>query len=126
MFWGGPDRRKSIRVQLRMTVHVEIAGQPRFYEAVSRDLSVSGSRLVLRQELQHCMPIYVEFRLPGTLQTLYCPAHVVWAKDTMTSLLADRDSSFLMGIEFVRAPRAVRRELKRFIGERAKALSQGS
>ena len=126
MFWGGPDRRKSVRVQLRMTVHVEIAGQPRFYEAVSRDLSISGSRLVLRQELPHCTPIYVEFRLPGTLQTLYCPAHVVWSKDTLTSLARDREDSFLMGIEFVRPPRAVRKELKRFIGERAKAKSKGS
>ena len=121
MLWGGAERRKSVRVQIRMTVHVEVAGQPRFYEAISRDLSASGARLVLRQELQHCTPIYVEFRLPGTLQTLYCPAHVVWSKDTMTSLLPGRDSSYLMGIEFVRAPRRARKELKRFIAERLKA-----
>lgn len=121
MFWGGPDRRKSVRVQIRMTVHVEVAGQPRFYEAVSRDLSVSGARLVLRQELAHCTPIYVEFRLPGSLQTHYCPAHVVWAKDTMTSLIRDRETSCLMGIEFVRAPRRVRKQLKRFVAGRLKA-----
>lgn len=125
MFWGGPDRRKSVRVQIRMTVHVEVAGQPRFYEAVSRDLSLSGARLLLRQELQHCTPIYLEFRLPGSLQTLYCPAHVVWAKDTMSSLLPGHESSYLMGIEFVRPPRAVRKELKRFLADRLKGDRKG-
>jgi len=126
MFWGGIDRRKAVRVQIRMTVHVEIAGQPRFYEAVSRDLSLSGTRLVLRQELDHCTPIYVEFRLPGGLQTLYCPAHVVWAKDTKSGLLPGRGTSFLMGIEFVRPPRAVRKALKRFIAERLKTGSKSA
>jgi len=125
MLWRGPERRKSVRVQIRMTVHVEIAGQPRFYEAISRDLSLSGARLVLRQELVHCTPIYVEFRLPGSLQTLYCPAHVVWAKDTMTSLAPERDASYLMGIEFVRPPRQARKEVKRFIAERLKAERKG-
>ncbi len=125
MFWGGPDRRKSVRVQIRMTVHVEVAGQPRFYEAVSRDLSLSGARLLLRQELQHCTPISLEFRLPGSLQTLYCPAHVVWAKDTMSSLLPGHESSYLMGIEFVRPPRAVRKELKRFLADRLKGDRKG-
>jgi c-di-GMP-binding flagellar brake protein YcgR len=125
MFWRGPERRKSIRVQIRMTVHVEVAGQPRFYEAVSRDLSASGARLVLRQELTHCTPIYVEFRLPGSLQTLYCPAHVVWSKDTRSSLLPDAEASWLMGIEFVRPPRQVRRELKRFVADRLKAARGG-
>ena len=126
MFWGGPDRRKSVRVQIRMTVHVEVAGQPRFYEAVSRDLSSSGARLILRQELKHCTPIYLEFRLPGALPTLYCPAHVVWAKDTMTSILPGHGSSFLMGIEFLRPTRQVRKELKRFIVRRIKTSGKGS
>jgi hypothetical protein len=75
---------------------------------------------VLCQQLDHCTPIYVEFRLPGGLQTLYCPAHVVWSKDTMSSVLPGRGTSFLMGIEFVRPPRAVRKALKRFIAERLK------
>lgn len=119
--WRGPERRKSVRVQLRMTVHVERSGQPRFYEAVSRDLSVSGARLLLRQHLEPCTPIYVEFRLPGSLATLYCPAHVVWSKDTLASRSPDEPSSYLMGIEFVRPPRAARKELKRFIAERIKA-----
>ena len=126
MFWGGPDRRKSVRVQIRMTVHVEVAGQPRFYEAVSRDLSFSGARLILRHELKHCTPIYLEFRLPGTLATLYSPAHVAWAKDTMTSVLPGQGSSCLMGIEFVRPTRKVRKELKRFIVERSKTSRKGS
>lgn len=120
MLWGGPDRRKSVRVQIRMTIHVEVAGQPRFYEAISRDLSVSGARVVLRQELGHCTPIYIEFRLPGALQTLYCPAHVVWSKDTMSAILPGHDASYLMGIEFVRPPRVVRKALKRFIAESQK------
>ena len=126
MLWGGPDRRKSIRIQLRMTVHVEVAGQPRFYEAVSRDLSVSGARLLLRQELGHCTPIYVEFRLPGALQALYCPAHVVWSKDTLSSVLPGGETAFLMGIEFVRPPRQARKELKWFIADRLKAARRTS
>ena len=126
MLWGGPDRRKSIRAQLRMTVHVEVAGHPRFYEAVSRDLSISGARLLLRQELQHCTAIYVEFRLPGALQNLYCPAHVVWAKDTLTTVMKDQGRSYLMGIEFVRPSRAVRKALKQFVAERIKIEGKGS
>jgi len=120
MLWGGSDRRESVRIQIRMTIHVEVAGQPRFYEAISRDLSMTGVRVVLRQELKHCTPIYIEFRLPGALQALYCPAHVVWAKDTQSSILPGHESSYLMGIEFVRPPRAVRKALKRFIADQTK------
>jgi c-di-GMP-binding flagellar brake protein YcgR len=126
MIWHGPDRRKSVRVSLRMTVHVELAGQPRFYEAVSRDLSATGARLLLRQQLHHCTSIYLEFRLPGALSTLYCPAHVVWSKDTLSSLLPGHDTAFLMGVEFVDPPRGVRRELKRFIGEQLKAARRAA
>ena len=124
MIWRGRERRETIRLHVRMTVHVELSGQPRFYEAVSRDLSTSGACLALRQLLGHCTPIYLEFRLPGVLNTLYCPAHVVWSKRVIASMLPDKEPSFLMGIEFVRPPRAVRREVKGFIAERLKAERQ--
>jgi len=115
--WG--ERRKSVRVQIRMTVHVQIMGQPRFYEAVSRDLSVGGASLVLRKHLSHCTSIYLEFRLPGSLETLYCPAHVVWSHPAPALATAgEEQGSFVMGVEFVRPPRSVRREVKRFIAER--------
>jgi len=121
MIWSGAERRKSVRVQIRVTVHVERSGQPRFYEGVTRDLSVSGSCLVLRQQLSYCTPIYLEFCLPGSLVTLYCPAHVAWANDSHTSLLGDGSSCCVLGVEFVRPPRAVRRELKRFVAMRLKS-----
>ena len=124
MLWGGPDRRKSVRIQIRMTVQVQLEAQPRFYEAVSRDLSLTGARLLLRNQLHHCTPICLEFRLPGELQTLYSPAHVVWSQDTLSSLLPGKEESYLMGIEILKQPRAVRRALKRFIAERLK-LSPG-
>jgi len=115
------ERRKSVRVQIRMTVHVEVMGQPRFYEAVSRDLSVGGARLVLRKHLPHCTSIYLEFRLPGALETLYCPAHVVWSHAAPAlSAAREEQESFVMGVEFVRPPRNVRREVKRFVVERLK------
>jgi len=121
MFWRGPERRKSVRVRIRMTVHVQMGGQPRFYEAISRDISVSGARLLLRQSLSHCTGIYLEFRLPASLHTLYCPAHVVWSKDTGSAILPGSEAVYVMGVEFVRPPRLARRELKRFIAERLKA-----
>jgi c-di-GMP-binding flagellar brake protein YcgR len=109
-----------------MTVHVEVSGQPRFYEAVSQDLSATGARLVLRQQLTRCTPIYLEFRLPESLETLYCPAHVVWSKDTLASILPDTQAAYIMGVEFVRPPRAARRELKRFIADRLKSQRKRS
>lgn len=115
----GVERRKSVRVQIRMTVHVEVTGQPRFYEAVSRDLSVGGSRLVLHKHLPGCTPIYLEFRLPGSLETVYCPAHVVWSQEVPV-VSREGGTSCLMGVEFVRPPRAARREIKRFVAARLK------
>jgi len=115
------ERRKSVRVQIRMTVHVQVMGQPRFYEAVSRDLSVGGASLVLRKHLSHCTSIYLEFRLPGALETLYCPAHVVWSHPTPVFTAAGEErGSFVMGVEFVRPPRNVRRAVKRFVAEKLK------
>jgi len=122
MVWGGgSERRKSVRAQLRMTVHVELEGQPRFYEAVSRDLSLDGACLVIRRKLEHCTPIYLEFCLPGSLNALYCPAHVVWSSE----LASAKEPSYLMGVEFVRPPRATRRELKRFLAERRRLGRKG-
>ena len=116
------ERRKSVRVQIRMTVHVELMGQPRFYEAVSRDLSVGGACLVLRKHLPHCTSVYLEFRLPGSLETLYSPAHVVWSHQAPTASKGEEGGGemFLMGVEFVRPPRNVRKEVKRFVAERLK------
>jgi len=124
MLWGGPERRKSVRVQIRMTIQVQLQGQPRFYEAISLDLSMSGSRLLLHQHLPHCTPVYLEFRLPGALQNLYCPAHVVWCQNTTTSLMPGSESTFLMGVEFTSPPRDVRKALKRFIADRLKRAPQ--
>ena len=115
------ERRKSVRVQIRMTVHVQVMGQPRFYEAVSRDLSVGGASLVLRKHLSDCTSIYLEFRLPGSLETLYCPAHVVWSHAAPVLLTTgEEQGSFVMGVEFVRPPRNVRRAVKRFVAEKLK------
>ncbi len=115
------ERRKSVRVQIRMTVHVEVMGQPRFYEAISRDLSAGGARLGLRKHLPHCTSICLEFLLPGSLGTLYCPAHVVWSHAAPAlSATGEEPGSFVMGVEFVRPPRNVRREVKRFVAERLK------
>ena len=119
---GGRERRKSVRVQLRMTVHVELEGQPRFYEAMSRDLSLDGACLIIRRKLEHCTPIYLEFCLPGSLNAVYCPAHVVWSSELGSG---KKDPSYLMGIEFVRPPRAARRALKRFLAERRRLARKG-
>jgi len=123
-FWGGPDRRKSVRVQIRVTVRVELQGQPRFYEAVSRDLSLTGARLILRQQLGHCTPITLQFRLPGSLLNLYVPAHVVWSNQMLTSLDPKKDPSFEMGIEFVDPPREAVREIKAFVVQRLKTAPE--
>ena len=120
MIWSGKERRKSVRVQIRVTIHVQKAGQPRYYEALSRDLSVAGARLLLYQSLPHCTPIYLEFRLPGGLQKIYCPAHVAWSHKTPTSLLPDRENAYLMGVEFLRPSRQTRRQLRAFIKDRTR------
>jgi len=119
-FWGGPDRRTSVRVQLRITVRVELQGQPRFYEAISRDLSLSGARLLLHHQLDHCTPVTLQFRLPDALHDLYLSAHVVWSHDALASLDPKKGRSFAMGIEFVDPPREARRQLKAFVADRLK------
>ena len=120
MFWGGAERRKSIRVQIRMTLHVQVAGQPRYYEAMSRDLSAAGACVFLRKKLEHCTSLYCEFRLPGALETLYCPGHVAWAQNARLSLREGEEKTHVVGIEFTQLSRAARRALKSFIAKRTK------
>ena len=74
---GGPERRESPRVPLRLRLFIRDAKTGKARRVLSRDVSGVGARFTTEGRLEVKTPLEVEIRLPDQATPITCKAEVV-------------------------------------------------
>ena len=95
------DRLSFVRIRSHLTAIVRLSGTEEIVRALTRDIGVSGVRLLTEAPLPSGELIGVELELPDRGQRIVFTGEVVWSKHIEGAAVGEDESAIESGIKFI-------------------------
>ncbi len=121
-FWQKTqERRLSLRINTKIDVSYEVvpASADKKYRSVSRNLSVGGINLALKEKLNPGTVIELDLELFENHKPIHAQGKIIWVKKISDKFIKETtDKFFATGIEFLRLHPKDEGFLRSFISKR--------
>ncbi|MBI4598247.1 MAG: PilZ domain-containing protein [Candidatus Omnitrophica bacterium] len=95
------ERWQLVRIRSRLNAIVRFSSREEIIRALTRDIGVSGIRLLTEGPLASGELIGVELALPDRAQPIVFTGEVVWSKSIDGAVVGEDESAIENGIKFV-------------------------